>query len=51
MIYVYLQYNCKNIPSDVMFYRVITLNLCKYIQALNFTGCQSFTKEKKHIAP
>lgn len=35
-----------------MFYRVITLNLCKYIQALNLTGCQSFTKgergEKKH---
>lgn len=35
-----------------MFYRVITLNLCKYIQALNLTGCQSFAKgereKKKH---
>lgn len=55
LIYVYLLYNCKNIPTAVMFYRAITLNLCKYIQALNFTGCQSFTKREKkkktHIAP
>lgn len=48
MIYVYLQYDCKNIPSAVMFYRVITLNLCKYIQAVNLTGCRSFTKKKTH---
>lgn len=55
MIYAYLLYNCKNIPTAVMFYRVITLNLCKYIQALNLTGCQSFAKgereKKTHIAP
>lgn len=47
LIYAYLLYNCKNIPTAVMFYRVITLNLCKYIQALNLSGCQSFTKGEK----
>lgn len=32
-----------------MFYRVVTLNLCKYIQALNLTGCQIFTEKKNTL--
>lgn len=47
MIYAYLQWNCENIPSTVMFYRVITLNLRSYIQALNLSVSSSLTEEKK----
>ncbi len=41
--------NSENIPSAVMFYGVVTLNLCKYIQALNLSGCQIFTERKNTV--